>query len=497
MTTPVTRRRRAGFAAALLAGSTLGGLAFWSGPPALAQAQPLSPPAVTIPGAPQGFADLVARVRPAVVTVTTTERTTEAQAASPFPPGSEQERQFRRFFGEGGGAPQRPRAAQALGSGFVIDAEGHIVTNNHVVQGATAVRITLDDGRELPARVVGRDPRTDLALLKVEAGAPLPFLALGDSDRARPGDWVVALGNPFGLGGTVTAGVVSARSRDIGAGPYDDFIQLDAPINRGNSGGPLFSTAGEVIGVNTAIFSPNGGSIGIGFAIPSNMVKTVVAQLKDSGHVERGFLGAATQPVTPALAEALRLPAPAGALVAQVEEGSPAQRAGLKAGDVVTAVGGTPVASPRELARAIGAARPGSAIGLSIQRGGTAQELRVTLAELREPGQQQAAAQEEGRGRIGLSLAPLTDPMRAQLNLPRGTQGAVVAEVRPDSPAEQAGLQRGDVITAVGGQDVTDAEAAANAIRAATREPGKAVALRILREGRSAFVAVEAPEAKG
>jgi serine protease Do len=497
MPTPTTRRR-AGFAALLLAGSTLGGLAFWPEVSAFAQgAAPLAPPAVAVPGAPAGFADLVARVRPAVVTVTTTERAASGQAASPFPPGSEQDRRFRRFFGEGGeGARGRP--AQALGSGFLIDAAGHIVTNNHVVHGAGAVRITLDDGRELPARVVGRDPRTDLALLKVDAGAPLAFLALGDSDRARPGDWVVALGNPFGLGGTVTAGVVSARSRDIGAGPYDDFIQVDAPINRGNSGGPLFSTAGDVIGVNTAIFSPNGGSIGIGFAIPSNMVKQVVAQLQEHGRVERGFLGAATQPVTPPLAQALRLPAPAGALVAQVEEGSPAGRAGLKPGDVVTAVGGNAIASPRELARAIGEAQPGSTVELSVRRDGAVQDLRVTLAALRDGAERGGAAPGEASGGgIGLSLGPLNDAVRQSLNLPGGAKGAVVAAVRPDSAAAEAGLQPGDVITGVGGRDVADAEAAARAIRDATRTPGTAVALRILRDGQNAFVAVEAPGKQG
>jgi serine protease Do len=492
----MTRRNR--FAAVLMAGSALTGLAFWQGPAAFAQ-QPLTPPAVTMPGAPQGFADLVARVRPAVVTITTTERATPQQAASPFPQGSEQDRMFRRFFGEGAGEGQpRGRPAQALGSGFLVDAAGHIVTNNHVVQGASAVRVTLDDGRELPARIVGRDPRTDLALLRVEAGAPLPYLALGDSDKARPGDWVVALGNPFGLGGTVTAGIVSARSRDIGAGPYDDFIQVDAPINRGNSGGPLFSTAGEVIGVNTAIFSPNGGSIGIGFAIPSNMVKTVVAQLQAHGRVERGFLGAATQPVTPPLAQALHLPAPAGALVAQVEEGSPAQAAGLKPGDVVTAVGGAPVASPRELARAIGEARPGSTVALAVRRDGAAQELRVTLAALRD-GEGKAAAEqaEAAQGGVGLSLAPLDAGSREQLGLPRGARGALVAAVRPDSSAAEAGLRAGDVITAVGGREVATAEAAAGAIREATRTPGAAVALRILREGQNAFVAVQAPGRQG
>ena len=495
--TTSSRRRHTGFAAALLAATALSGALGWNAY-ADQQAQPsaITPPAVHVLNAgPPGFADLVARVRPAVVTITATERVAQG-AGSPFPPGSEQDRMFRRFFGAPGA--EQPRAAQALGSGFLIDAEGHVVTNNHVVDGATAIRVTLDDKREFAARVVGRDPRTDLALLKVDAGGDLPFLRLGDSDSARPGDWVVALGNPYGLGGTVTAGIVSARGRDIGAGPYDDFLQVDAPIYRGNSGGPLFSASGDVIGVNTAIFSPSGGSIGIGFAIPSNMVKQVVAQLNEHGRVERGFLGAATQPVTPALAQAMQLPEPKGALVASVENGSPAAQAGLQPGDVVTAVDGNAVASPRDLARAIGDAQPGSTVALAVQRDGGARQLRVTLAELREKNPAPAAEEgDTGGGAIGIALAPLDGAAREALHLPRGTDGAVVAAVRPDSVAAEAGLQPGDVITAVGPHHVKDPEGAARAIREATRSPGAAVALRILRDGHGAFVALQAPGNQG
>ncbi|WP_270939327.1 S1C family serine protease, partial [Falsiroseomonas oryzae] len=277
-----------------------------------------------------GFAELVRAVRPAVVQITASGQAPRGPAGMPNP-------------GAGRG--------QAVGSGFVIDAAGHIVTNNHVVEGAQRLMVRLDDGRELQARLIGRDPRTDIALLKVEAGAPLPFVALGDSDRAEPGDWVVAMGNPFGLNGTVTTGIVSAIGRDIGAGPYDEFIQVDAPINQGNSGGPLFSQDGGVIGVNTAIFSPTGGSVGIGFAVPSNLVKRVVADLQAHGRVERGFVGVATQPVDAAMAAALKLPAreggtARGALVASVERDSPAAKAGLRPGDVVTAIDGKPVTSP-------------------------------------------------------------------------------------------------------------------------------------------------------
>jgi serine protease Do len=500
MKSPInTRRLRAGLAGALMAGTALSGMILWQGHPASAQNGAISVPAISQPAvALPGFADLAARVRPAVVTITTTERVTQASTNSPFPPGSEQDQLFRRHFGDQPGmrGPQAQRPANALGSGFIVSQDGTVITNNHVVRNASTVKVKLDDGRELNARVVGRDERTDIAVLKIDAGQPLPFLALGDSNSARPGDWVVAVGNPFGLGGTVTAGIVSARGRDIGVGPYDDFIQIDAPINSGNSGGPLFGLDGSVIGVNTAIFSPTGGSVGIGFAIPSNMVRQVVAQIQANGRVERGFLGASTQPLTPALARSLRLAKPEGALVGQVEADSPAAQGGLRPGDVVTKVGDRAVTNPRDLARLIGEARPGSEVKLSVQRDGAAQEVRVTLAELRDgqaaSGKPAAAAEARG-GPVGVALAPITPQARQQLNLPANASGAVVAGIRPDSPAAEAGLREGDVIVGVAGRDVADVQATVGAIREAARNPGAAIALRILREGRSAFVAVEMP----
>ncbi|TCH97540.1 DegQ family serine endoprotease [Roseococcus sp. SYP-B2431] len=510
MTTTSTpsRRRRAGFAAVLMAGTALGSLAFWEGS-AGAQQAAINPAPITRQAAVAlpGFADLVDRVRPAVVTITATERAANASARSPFPEGSEQDQMFRRFFGDqapqrGGQGQERPRGGRALGSGFVVKADGTIVTNNHVVREGGTVTVTLEDGRELPARVVGRDPRTDIAVLKVDAGAPLPFLELGDSARARVGDWVVAVGNPFGLGGTVTTGVVSARGRNIGQGPYDDFLQIDASINSGNSGGPLFALDGSVIGVNTAIFSPTGGSVGIGFAIPSNMVRQVVTQIEENGRVERGFLGATTQNLTPALASAMRLPRPEGALVGDIQPDSPAARSGLRPGDVVTKVGETAVANPRDLARLIGDSRPGSTVQLTVQRDGQPRDLSVTLATLQDgesnparggkPGQRGEREQQRG-GPVGVALAPIDERARQALNLPEGARGAVVAQVRPESPAAAAGLREGDVIVGVGSRDVADVNAVATAIREAGRQPGTAVALRIIREGQSAFVAVQIP----
>ena len=495
-------RRNAAFAAVLLAGTALGGLGATLRPAVAegsAAAAPITAqPIVALPG----FGDLVARVRPAVVTITSTERVQAEQANSPFPDGSEQDKTFRHFFGGkrpgGSNGPNgnEGRPTKALGSGFIVDAEGHVVTNNHVVDGATKVVVTLDDGRELDAHVVGRDARTDIAVLQVDAGVKLPYLSLGDSDKARPGDWVVAMGNPFGLGGTVTAGIVSARGRDIGAGPYDDFLQVDAPINRGNSGGPLFSTDGTVMGVNTAIFSPSGGSVGIGFAIPSNLVKTVVAELEQNGRVERGYLGVMSQKLSPEIASALRLPRPDGALVAEVEPNGPAAKAGLKPGDVVTAVNGTAVNDPRALARQVAALRPGSSATVAVLRDGAEKSLQMTTVALPEKAADASTPGEPSNdGKLGLALAPINPAARQSLGLADEVTGAVIAAVRPGSPASEAGLKPGDVLLSVGSRQVGNPEEAVKAIRDQQGSKRQAVALRVLRDGRSLFVAV--PSAQG
>ena len=488
------KSRNSVLAAVLLAGTALGGLGA-SLAPAAAQgaAAPIAAPSV--PALP-GFADLVSRVRPAVVTITSTERVQAQPAGSPFPQGSSEDQRFRRYFGEQDqGRGRRPdgnapgQAAKALGSGFLVDAQGHVVTNNHVVEGASRVVVTLEDGRDLEAKVIGRDPSTDVAVLQVDGGAGLPFLSLGDSDTARPGDWVVAMGNPFGLGGTVTAGIVSARGRNIGAGPYDDFLQVDAPINRGNSGGPLFNTAGAVVGVNTAIFSPSGGSVGIGFAIPSNVVKAIVSELEAHGRVDRSFLGVTTQPVDTAMAAALKLSKPEGALVSDVQPDSPAAAAGMQPGDVVTAVNGAGVSDPRALARAVASLKPGAAAQLAVQRDGAGRTVTVTPALLPDKAAPAAREDAQASGGIGLALAPLDGAAREALNVPPETKGSVIAAVRPGGPASEAGLRPGDVVVGVGNHSVATPADTAKAIGERPAGTG-AVALRVLRDGHSLFVAV-------
>ncbi len=449
-----------------------------------AEAQTSAPPAATgsatILPRPAGpdFADLAARVAPAVVRVSVTGRA-DAAALAELPPelrGTPFERFFRQR--QQGASPRRP---MGQGSGFIIDPSGYVVTNNHVVGQAESVRIELADGRDLPAKVVGTDPKTDLALLKIEAGNNLPTVSFGDSDRLRVGEWVLAMGNPFGLGGTATAGIVSARGRQIGAGPYDDFIQTDAPINPGNSGGPLFNTAGEVVGVNTAIFSPSGGNIGIGFAVPSSLAQMVVAQLKEHGRVERGWLGVSMQRLDPELAAALSAGETKGALIAGVERDGPAARAGLRPGDLVTAVDGRPIALPRDLAEAVAAVKPGGTITLRLLRDGQPVEQKVTLGQ--SPGTREARVTGEERqsqANLGLALAPN----------PRGGEGAVVAEVRPDSLAAAQGLQPGDVILRAGDRAVRGPRDVAEAVGVARKEGKPAIALQIEREGGQAFVAL-------
>ena len=465
-----SRLVRSGLVAALLASSALVGVSV---------AAPVNGPTTLQASVVPDFADLVARVKPAVVSVTTkmTARPASDDGA-PMMPGQ-----------------RSGRVSEARGSGFIVSASGMVVTNNHVVADAQSVTVTLDDGRELIAKVLGRDPRSDIAVLKIESKVALPYLALAETVIARPGEWVLALGNPFGLGGSVTAGIVSARGRNIGAGPYDDFIQVDAPINHGNSGGPLFNQAGQVIGVNTAILSPSGGSVGIGFAIPSDMVAKVVAELESTGHVTRGYLGVETQQIDRALAMALHLgnAETAGALVATIAPDSPAAKAGLQAGDVLRAVDGHKLADPRALARAVADLKPGTDAKFDVLRDGETKSITVSLATMPTDRTADARAADK-QGGIGIALAPITPQLRAQLELPASTKGVIIAGVEPGSPAEQAGLKEGDVILGVGSRAVSSPAEAVSHIRQAVKA-GDNVALRVLRDGRAGYVAVEAPNA--
>lgn len=447
--------------------------------PAVVKAQtvvePAAPPPVVAPRLPglPSFADLVARVRPAVVTITATSTEAAAAPTRPVRPLARREQ----------------RQVQALGSGFLIDAAGYVVTNHHVVRGAQSVSVSLDDGRHLPARLIGIDPWTDLAVLRIEAGAPLPWLRLGDSDTVRPGDWVVAMGNPFGLDGSVTAGIVSARGRNIGQGPYDDYIQVDAAINTGNSGGPLFATDGSVVGVNTAIYTPAGGqgSVGIGFAIPSQLVREVVAAIRAEGRVERGFLGAAAQSLTPALAGALGLPGVTGALIDDVVANSPAARSGLRAGDVVTAADGQTLPDARALARLVAATRAGNALVLTVRRDGLDQFVLARMVAAPEHSDRTQPMAQRVPPRFGMTLAPITDLLNRDLRLPRDLHGALVTGLAPGGGAALAGVRTGDILVGIGQQEVADAAAA---LRTLGQLPPGPVVLRVLRSGAGLYVAV-------
>ncbi|WP_227434975.1 Do family serine endopeptidase [Nioella sediminis] len=453
----------------------------------------------TLPGraqvaGPSSFADLVDEVGDAVVNITTTSLVASGTGPGPqVPPGSPLEDFFNDFLDRqmpgmpNGPAPRRPNA---LGSGFVISEDGFIVTNNHVIEGADEIMVEFRDGSELPATVIGTDPNTDIAVLKVEPETPLTFVPFGDSDVMRVGDWVMAVGNPLGQGFSVSVGIVSARERAL-SGTYDDFIQTDAAINRGNSGGPLFNMAGEVVGVNTAILSPNGGSIGIGFSMASNVVAGVVNQLQEFGETRRGWLGVRIQDVTAEIAEGLGLDVVTGALVTDVPEG-PARAAGMEVGDVITTFDGVEVDDTRELVRVVGASGVGETVRVVVYRDGATQTLLVTLGR-RETAESEAFPDAPGAEVmpsseiLGLTLAPLTDEAREA----NGVQdGLLVEAVDPESEAAERGLEPGDVITEVGQQPVSDVAGFQARVDEADEAGQNSILLLIRRDGTPRFVAL-------
>jgi len=446
-------------------------------------------------GAPESFADLADEISPSVVNITTT--TTVAaplgQGPSPMVPEGSPFEDFFKDFMDRGGNGARPRRSQALGSGFVISEDGYIVTNNHVIAEADEIEIEFFSGETLKAKLIGRDPKVDIALLKVESDEPLSFVSFGDSDIMRVGDWVMAMGNPLGQGFSVSAGIVSARNRAL-SGTYDDYLQTDAAINRGNSGGPLFNMDGQVIGVNTAILSPNGGSIGIGFSMASNVVTRVVDQLKEFGETRRGWLGVRIQDVTGDVAEAMGLENVAGALVTDVPEG-PASVAGIKSGDVITSFDGVVVKDTRELVRKVGNTEVGKEVRVVVLREGKTQTLKITLgrretAEGSVPAVAEVPQAPVEKGVLGLTVTAMTDELRGQLGLADGAEGLVVKEVDETSGAFEKGLRAGDVLTEAGQQKIATVEDLEARIKDAKEAGRKSLLLLVRRSGEPRFVAV-------
>ena len=394
------------------------------------------------------FINLAKKLGPSVVNVsTTTVRGAEGNAPGPFGDNDPAEEFWQRFFG--GRTPRGPQRQNGVGSGFIVDADGTILTNYHVVDGAQKLAVTLSDGKKYDAKVIGRDQKSDIAVIKIEAGRSLPAAPLGDSDGLEVGEWVMAIGNPFGLDHTVTSGIVSAKGRNIGQGPYDNFIQTDASINPGNSGGPLINLRGEVVGINSAIFSQSGGNIGIGFAIPSNAVKELLPQLRDKGRVVRGFIGASVQKVSPEIAESLGINPARGALVADLVKGGPAERAGVKTGDVIVEFDRRPIKDSADLPQQVARVTPGSAVQVKVIRDGKETTLPLTIGEMKET--EVAASTQEGE--LGLTVQPLTPQLAENLGLER-TEGLVISAVKSGSAAEEAGLRSGDVIVELNRQPV-------------------------------------------
>lgn len=457
---------------------------------------------------PTSFADLAEKLLPAVVNISTTQTVTTRDDSLDLqdlqiPPGSPLEDFLQDFLNHNGGKndgkPHKHKST-SLGSGFVIDPTGYIVTNYHVIQDADEITVILQDDTNLPATVVGKDKKTDLALLKVTPKKNLPAVAWGDSDKIRVGDWIMAIGNPFGLGGTVTAGIISARARDINSGPYDDYLQTDAPINRGNSGGPMFNMDGEVIGINTAIFSPSGGSIGIGFAIPSSMAKSVIEQLKTTGHIRRGWLGVRIQSLSPEIADSLGLSTAHGALISSVTPGGPAADAHFEQGDVITSFDGKEVQEMHKLPRIVAETEVGRTVPVTVFRKGKEITLHVKVGELagHDEAKDKDQADTEDKpaksnadkvDELGISVAPATDALRKRMGIESSTQGLVVMHINQGGVAADQGLVVGDVISEASQQDLKTAKDLSEAAKRAKKE-GKPLLLLIDRKGDLRFLAI-------
>ncbi len=458
---------------------------------------------------PQGFADLAEKAVPAVVNISTSQTISDREGDMEgmpdlqLPPGSPFEKFFKDFMDKqkgAGGAPRKHKA-NALGSGFIIDPSGYIVTNNHVIDGADEITVILQDDTNLPAKLIGRDKKTDLALLKVESKKPLASIGWGDSDKVRVGDWIVAIGNPYGLGGSVTAGIISARSRDINSGPYDEYLQTDAPINRGNSGGPMVNMDGEIVGVNTAIFSPSGGSIGIGFAIPSSLAKNIVEQLRDHGKIKRGWLGVHIQTVTQDIADGLGLGKPRGALISSVSPDGPGAKAGIQQGDVVLTFDGKEVSDMHRLPLMVAETEVEKTVPITVFRKGQEVSLKVKLGELKgkeaeddskkdeDAAPEPATPNVEKLGDLGISIAPLNDTVRKRFDIDKGVKGVVVTAVSDDSIAADSGIEIGDVISEAGQQEVKSTKALAEQVKTAKKD-SKPLLLLINRKDDLRFVAI-------
>jgi len=462
-------------------------------------------------GAPESFAPLVEKLTPAVVNISTTQKIKRGGGLSLQMPGAspEQQEQFKEFFEQFGGlggelGQQREQEVNSLGSGFVIDPKGYVVTNNHVIADAEEITVNFHDDQKLPATLVGRDPKTDLALLKVESKKPLTYVEFGNSDNVRVGDWVIAIGNPFGLGGTVSAGIISARSRNINAGPFDDFLQTDAAINRGNSGGPMFNLRGEVIGINTAIFSPTGGNVGIGFSVPATLAEPVLKQLKEFGRTHRGWLGVKIQHVTDEVAESVGLTTPSGALVLGVNPEGPAKRAGVQVGDILLSFDGKAIKEMRFLPRIVAETKIGKSVNVGVWRDGKEVTLNVTLGELDEESdvasadaksKKRTADTNEGEALFGMTLKKLDGSLRERLNLDETIKGGVVVlSVDRTSDAASRGVKSGDIIIGIKQQAITSVSELKAAFEQAKKEGHKFALVRIWRGGDATFVTLPTGE---